>query len=76
MSSAIALVVAAYVDTGQLGALQDLKTHREQLAGSIRDRVDFDFSVLLGQIDDDINEIEGGIRRLRSTVHERLSEDS
>jgi hypothetical protein len=76
VSSATALVVAAYVQTGQLAALQDLKAHREQLAASIRDRTDFDFHVLLGQLDDDISEIEAGIRRLRAPAESRLDADS
>lgn len=61
----MALVVAAYVETRQLAALQDLKTHREMLIASVQDRVDFNFGLLLGQLDDDLREIEAGIRRLR-----------
>lgn len=76
MSSAIALIVAAYAQTGQLAALQDLKAHREQLAALVRNRADFDFHVLLGQLDDDISEIEAGIRRLRAPVESRLDADS
>jgi hypothetical protein len=75
LSRAIEQIVAAYVDLGQLGALQDLKAHREKLAASIRDRDDFDFGVLLGQIDDDIKEIEVGIRRLRALTEARLTAD-
>ncbi|MDB5501392.1 MAG: hypothetical protein JWR89_1294 [Tardiphaga sp.] len=65
VSSAIEEIVAAYVQLGQLDALHDLKAHREKLAASIRDRLDFDFGVLLGQLDDDLHEIDAGIRRLR-----------
>ncbi|MET0969925.1 MAG: hypothetical protein ABWY18_12030 [Tardiphaga sp.] len=72
MSSAINLIVAAYVRTGQLAPLQDLKTSREKLAGQVRGRSDFDFGVLLGQLDDDISEIEAGIRRLRPLADARL----
>ena len=71
MKSAIELVVAAYVDTNQLSALQDLKVHRETLAASVRNRMDFNFGVLLGQLDDDIREIEAGIRRLRGSMEVR-----
>ncbi|MGM4992398.1 hypothetical protein [Tardiphaga sp. 841_E9_N1_2] len=71
MKSAIELVVAAYVDTNQLSALQDLKVHRETLAASVRNRMDFNFGVLLGQLDDDIREIEAGIRRLRASMEAR-----
>jgi hypothetical protein len=71
VKSAIELVVAAYVDTNQLSALQDLKVHRETLAASVRNRMDFNFGVLLGQLDDDIREIEAGIRRLRASMEAR-----
>ncbi|MGM4919387.1 hypothetical protein [Tardiphaga sp. 813_E8_N1_3] len=76
MKSAIELVVAAYVDTNQLSALQDLKAHRETLAASVRNRMDFNFGVLLGQLDDDIREIEAGIRRLRATMEVRPAVES
>jgi hypothetical protein len=71
VKSAIELVVAGYVDTNQLSALQDMKVHRERLAMSIRDRADFNFGVLLGQLEDDIREIDAGIRQLRVTADVR-----
>jgi hypothetical protein len=71
VKSAIELVVAGYVDTNQLSALQDMKVHRERLAMSIRDRADFNFGVLLGQLEDDIREIDAGIRQLRVAVDVR-----
>lgn len=76
MSSAIALIVAAYVRTGQLTPLQDLRTGREKLVSQIRNRTDFDFAVLLGQLEDDIQEIETGIRRLRPPADAQLGADS
>ncbi|MDB5617796.1 hypothetical protein [Tardiphaga sp.] len=66
MNSAIEQIVSAYVALGNLQALQDLKQHREALAGIVRDRADFNFAVLLGQIDDDIAAIDAGLDRLRS----------
>ncbi|WP_398468405.1 hypothetical protein [Tardiphaga sp.] len=75
MSNAIESVVMAYVQTGQLDVLLDLKAHRERLAASVRDRADFDFGVLLGQLDDDIGIIEAGIRRLRAANEPRLEID-
>lgn len=60
----MALIVAAYVKSGQSSALQDLKAHRQQLAASIRTRADFDFAALLDQLEDDIREIDGGLDRL------------
>jgi hypothetical protein len=76
VSSAIALIVAAYVRTGQLTPLQDLRTGREKLANQIRNRTDFDFGVLLGQLEDDIQEIETGIRRLRPPADAQAEADS
>jgi hypothetical protein len=75
VNSAIESVVAAYVQTGQLEMLLDLKAHRERLAASVRDRGDFDFGVLLGQLDNDINVIEAGIRRLRAVSEPRANTD-
>ena len=65
MNSAIEQIVDAYVDLGNIRALQDLKRHREKLAASVRDRTDVNFAVLLGHIDDDIAAIEAGLDRLR-----------
>lgn len=75
MNTAIEIVVANYVATNQLNALLDLKAHREQLAASIRNRADFNFGVLLGQLDDDIHAIDAGIRRLRTSVDARHAAD-
>lgn len=76
MTSAIEAVVAAYVQTNQLDALLDLKAHRTQLAASVRDRGDFNFGVLLGQLEEDIDAIMTGIRRLRATADPRVQDDS
>ena len=65
MNSAIEQIVAAYVGLGNLQALKDLKSHRQNLAAIVRDRTDFNFAVLLGQIDDDLVAIEAGLERLR-----------
>ena len=65
MKSAIDQIVDAYVGLGNLRALQDLKLHRVNLAASVRSRTDFDFAVLLGQIDDDIVAIDKGLEQLR-----------
>jgi len=76
VNNAIETVVAAYVQTDQLDALLNLKAHRERLAASIRDRADFDFGVLLGQLEDDIDAIDAGIRRLRAVMEPRADTDS
>lgn len=75
VTSAIQAVVAAYVQTNQLDALLDLKAHREQLAASIRERDDFDFGVLLSQLEGDIGAIEAGIRRLRAGADSLVDTD-
>ncbi len=71
MSSAIEQIVAAYVDLGNVQALQDMKLHRENLANSVRHRTDYSFGVLLGQIDDDIAAIDAGLGRLRHRAEAR-----
>ena len=76
VNSAIEQVVAAYVQTNRLDVLLELKAHREGLALAIRDRADFDFNVLLGQIDDDLRAIEEGIRRLRALAEPRSQNDA
>jgi hypothetical protein len=76
VTSAIEAIVAAYVQTNQLDALLDLRAHREQLAASIRDRSDFNFGVLLGQLEEDIDAIMTGIRRLRATVDPQAEDNS
>jgi hypothetical protein len=71
LNSAIEQIVNAYVGLGNVQALQDLKVHRENLAAAIRDRTDFNFAVLLGQIDDDLLAIEHGLGRLRRRAEAR-----
>lgn len=75
VNSAIEQVVAAYVQTNQLDVLLELKAHREGLSRAIQDRADFDFNVLLGQLDDDLRVIEDGIRRLRVVAEPRTDND-
>ncbi len=75
MNSAIEQVVAAYVQTNQLDVLLQLRAHREALASAIRDRADFDFNVLLGQLDNDLYAIDEGIRRLRALAEPREDSD-
>ena len=71
MNSAIEQIVDAYVGLGNWQALQDLKLHRENLASAIRNRTDFNYAVLLGQIDDDLLAIEHGLGRLRRKTEPR-----
>jgi hypothetical protein len=71
LNSAIEQIVSAYVELGNIRALQDLKTHREQLAAGVRDRTDDGFAVLLGQIDADLAAIDAGLNRLRRRAEPR-----
>ena len=71
MNSAIEQIVDAYVGLGNLQALQELRLHREKLATAVRNRTDFNYAVLLGQIDDDILAIENGLDRLRRKAEPR-----
>ena len=71
MNSAIEQIVGAYVELGNIRALQDLKLHRENLAAVVRDRSDDSFDVLLGQIDADLVAIDAGLDRLRRRAEPR-----
>lgn len=71
MNSAIEQIVGAYVELGNMRALQDLKLHREKLAAGVRDRTDYSFAVLLGQIEADITAIDAGLDRLRRRAEPR-----
>ena len=71
MNSAIEQIVSAYVELGNIRALQDLRLHRENLAAVVRDRSDDSFDVLLGQIDADLVAIDAGLDRLRRRAEPR-----
>jgi hypothetical protein len=71
LNTAIEQIVSAYVELGNMRALQDLKLHREQLAAGVRDRTDGGFAVLLGQIEADIAAIDAGLNRLRRRAEPR-----
>jgi hypothetical protein len=68
MSKAIEAIVDAYVKLGNIQALESLRAHRLKLAAASRDRTDFDFSVLLGQIEKEISVVDAGLVRLRTGV--------
>jgi capsule polysaccharide export protein KpsE/RkpR len=66
MPKAIEQIVDAYVRLGDREALEDLMAHRQKLAVDLKSRTDFDFSLAIGQIDDDIAVIEAGVEKLRA----------
>jgi hypothetical protein len=65
MPKAIDAIVDAYVKLGDSRSLEGLKAQRLRLAAASRDRTDFDFSLLLGQIDNEIIAIDAGLESLR-----------
>jgi hypothetical protein len=65
MPKAIDAIIEAYVKLGDSRSLEGLKAQRVRLAAASRDRTDFDFSLLLGQIDDEIIAIDSGLESLR-----------
>ncbi len=66
MPKAIEQIVDAYVRLSNREALEDLMAHRQKLAVDLKSRTDFDFSLAIGQIDDDIAVIEAGVEKLRA----------
>jgi hypothetical protein len=71
LNSAIEQIVSAYVELGNIRALQDLRLHRQNLAAVVRDRTDYSFDVLLSQIDADLTAIDAGLDRLRRRAEPR-----
>jgi hypothetical protein len=63
-STAIGQIVDAYVWLNNRRALEDLRMHRQRLAVGLKSRTGFDFSLLIGQMEEEIAVIEAGIERL------------
>jgi hypothetical protein len=65
-TKAIEAIVEAYVKLGDRRALEDLRMHRRRLAVDLKGRStgSYDFSLPLGQIDEEIAAIEAGLERL------------
>jgi hypothetical protein len=63
-STAIGQIVDAYVWLNNRRALEDLRMHRRRLADVLKSRTGFDFSLPIGQIDEETAVIEAGIERL------------
>jgi hypothetical protein len=68
LTKAIEGIVDAYVKLGDRRALEDLRMHRRRLAVDLKGRSSgsYDFSLPLGQIDEEIAAIEGGLERLNA----------
>jgi len=63
-STAIGQIVDAYVWLNNRRALEDLRMHRKRLAAGLESRTGFDFSLPIGQIEEEIAVIQAGIERL------------
>ena len=63
MSKAIEQIVDAYVRLGNRRRLEDLLTHWRKLAVDLKMKSGFDFSLLIGQLEEDIAAIEAAIER-------------
>ncbi|MEH2468852.1 hypothetical protein V1281_001892 [Nitrobacteraceae bacterium AZCC 2161] len=64
--SAIQQIVDAYVRVENRQALQDLLAHRQQLAVNMKGRTGYDFSLPLGQIENEIAVVIEGLEKLGS----------
>jgi len=58
-------IVDAYVRLKNHHALEDLMKHRRRIAVDLAARRDFDVSLPLGQINDEIAVIEAGMQKLQ-----------
>ncbi len=67
-AAALEPIVDAYVHLNNRQALEGLKTHRERLAADLKGRTGwFDYSALIGQIEQEIAVVEAGLVRLNSS---------
>ena len=68
MSSAIELIVAGFTRIRDRQSLEELRTHRQRLAGNLKSIKGFDCRQSIAQIDDDLEVIETGLRSLDEPV--------
>ena len=66
MPSAIEQIVDIYVRLKNRRGLDELMMHRQRLAVDLKSRSGYDFSLPVGQIDEEIAIIEAGLSRLKS----------
>jgi capsule polysaccharide export protein KpsE/RkpR len=65
MSKAMEQIVDAYVRLNNRRGLEDLRMHRLKLAVvDLKERTGYDFSLPIGQIDQEIAVIEAGLEKL------------
>ncbi len=66
MPTAIEQIVETYIRLRNRRGLEELMMHRQRLAVDLKGRSGYDFSLPIGQIDEEISIIEAGLSRLRS----------
>mgnify|MGYP003707159415 CR=1 FL=1 len=66
MPSAIEQIVETYIRLRNRRGLEELMMHRQRLLVDLKGRSGYDFSLPIGQIDEEISIIEAGLSRLRS----------
>lgn len=66
MPSAIEQIVDIYVRLKNRRGLDQLMMHRQRLAVDLKSRSGYDFSLPIGQIDEEIAIIEAGLSRLKA----------
>ena len=65
VSETIQNIVNAYVKLDNAEALEALKAHRQKLVIGFDGRDDYNFELLLGQLRDEIDQIEAGLEKVR-----------
>jgi len=66
MPSAIEQIVDTYVRLKNRRGLDALMMHRQRLAIDLKSRSGYDFSLPIGQVDEEIAIIEAGLSKLKS----------
>ncbi|WP_407183065.1 hypothetical protein [Bradyrhizobium centrosematis] len=66
MPRAIEQIVDSYVRLKNRRGLDELMMHRQRLAVDLKSRAGYDFSLPIGQIDEEIAIIEAGLARLKA----------
>ena len=72
MPKAIEHIVDAYIGLGNRTALENLMSHRRRLLADLKNRTGFDFSLPIGQIEDEIAVITVALERFDETHAPRL----